>query len=156
MRSIIVLCAALACASAAAGEVYKWKDKDGRVHYGDKPKTGQGEAIMVTPDSGSGEPSAAFAEGAARDAECAQKKARLQSYRAAPSISEIDNLGKTREYTAAERKQYLDQEQARVDAACAPKPPSPEAAGTFPPPEVKQEPIAPRPEEEAPASPPPG
>ena len=147
MRSIIVLCAVLACASAAAGEVYKWKDKDGRVHYGDKPKTGEGQQIIVTPDSASGEPAAAT-EGAARDAECKQKKTQLESYRRAPSLSEIDNLGKTREYTAAERQQYLDMLQKRVDELCAPKP-SAAAADTFPPPEEPYTPIEPPPEEGA-------
>ena len=145
MRSIIVLCAVLACATAAAGEVYKWKDKDGRVHYGDKPKTGEGQQIIVTPDS---EPSVAGADGAARDAECNQKKTQLEAYRRAPSLSEIDNLGKTREYTAAERKQYLDMQQARVNELCAPKP-SAAASGTFPPPEEPYTPIEPPPEEGA-------
>ena len=150
MRSIIVLCAVLACATAAAGEVYKWKDKDGRVHYGDKPKTGEGEVIMEAPDSAIADPAnpAPGADAAARDAECKQKKARLESYRKAPSLSEIDNLGKTREYTAAERKQYLDQQQQQINELCTPKP-SAAASATFPPPEEPYTPIEPPPEEGA-------
>src|SRR5690349_7634835 len=132
MRIIIVLCAALACATAGAGEVYKWKDKDGRVHYGDKPKTGEAQEVMVAPDSDTGAPAAAGADSAARDAQCQQKKTQLAAWRRAPTMSEVDNLGKTREYTPAERQQFLDMTQAKVDALCAPPPPS-AAADTFPP-----------------------
>ncbi|MGQ0586245.1 MAG: DUF4124 domain-containing protein [Gammaproteobacteria bacterium] len=148
MRPIVTLLVLLLSVTAAsAAEVYKWKDKDGRVHYGDKPKDQPADSVIIESSSGSGTPSAAAAEGASRDTECSAKKARLESYRRAPSISEIDNLGKTREYSAAERQQYLDQEQQRVDAACAPRAPSPAAAGTFPPPEAPVEEVKAPPEE---------
>ena len=147
MRPIIVLSMLLACAVASAGEVYKWKDKDGRVHYGDKPKSGQAEAIEVDPKSGTGEPSEAAAESQARAAECKQKKDQLAAWRSAPTMSEVDNLGRTREYTPAEREQFLAMTQKKVDELCAPRAPSPEAAGTFPPPEGKYEPVEPPPEE---------
>jgi hypothetical protein len=149
MRFIIVLCAVLACAAAAAGDVYKWKDKDGRVHYGDKPKTGEAEAIMVTPSNEEGDDPAAAAQSAARAAECQQKSAQLAAWRKAPTMSEVDNLGRTREYTPAERQQFLEMTQAKVDALCAPSPST--ASGTFPPPEEKYEPVQPPPDESAPA-----
>jgi len=155
MRSIIVLCAVLACATAAAGEVYKWKDKDGRIHYGDKPKTGEVESVTVTPPSGSGEPSKAEAERRGSEAECQQKKAQLAAWRRAPTMSEVDNLGKTRQYTPAEREQFLAMTQQKVDELCAPKAPSPEAAGTFPPPEEPYTPVE-IPKEEPPPAETPG
>lgn len=149
MRILIILCALLACATAGAGDVYKWKDKDGRVHYGDKPKTGEAEEIMAAPESDSGEPSAAAAENAAREAQCKEKKTQLAAWRRAPTMSEVDNLGKTREYTPAERQQFLDMTQAKVDALCAPPPPS-AASGTFPPPEEPYTPVEIPPDENAP------
>lgn len=146
MRSIIVLSMLLACAVASAAEVYKWKDKDGRVHYGDKPKSGDAESVIVAPSSGSGEPSKVLAETQAREAECQQKKAQLAAWRRAPTMSEVDNLGETREYTPAEREQFLALTQTKVDALCAPQAPSPQAAGTFPPPEAPADPVEPPPE----------
>ena len=147
MRTILAVSLALACAAASAGEVYKWKDKDGRVHYGDKPKTGEAESVTVTSPSASGEPSAAETERRGNEAECQQKKAQLAAWRRAPTMSEVDNLGKTRQYTPAERDQFLAMTQQKVDELCAPRAPSPEAAGTFPPPEGKYEPVEPPPEE---------
>jgi hypothetical protein len=147
MRSIILLSALLACAAASAGDVYKWKDKDGRVHYGDKPKTGEAEAIAVEPSSGTGEPSPPLAETQAREAECKKKKEQLAAWRRGPTMSETDNLGRTREYTPAEREQFLALTQKKVDELCAPREPSPAAAGTFPPPEEKYEPVEPRKDE---------
>ena len=147
MRSIIVLCAVLACATAAAGEVYKWKDKDGRVHYGDKPKTQPAEAIMTSPDAG---PSAADIAAGDRAQECAKQKALLETYKKSPTLSEVDGLGRKREFSAAERDQFLGLRQQKVDEICAAAAPSPSAASTFPPPEEPYAPVEP-PSEEAPA-----
>jgi len=131
MRSIIALSVLLVCAAATAGEVYKWKDKDGRIHYGDQPKH-EAESVIVEPSSGSGEPSEGEAARLAREAECQKKKAQLESYRRAPSISEIDNLGKQREYTPAEREQYLAMTEKKVAELCAPPAAPAENAGTEP------------------------
>jgi flagellar motility protein MotE (MotC chaperone) len=148
MRSIvIVLSLLLAGGAASAAEVYKWKDKDGRLHYGDKPKTDAAEALDVEPSSGSGEPSKAYAETAAREKECKDQKAKLDTYKKAQRISAIDSLGKERVYTPAEREQFLALTQKKVDEVCTPKAPSAEAAGTFPPPEAPPQPVEPPPEE---------
>jgi hypothetical protein len=132
MRSIVALCVVLACAAASAGEVYKWKDKDGRVHYGDRPKHIEAAPVLITPDVG-GASNEQFATRQAREAECAKKKTQLEGYRRAPSISEVDNLGKQREYTRAEREQFLTMQQQIVDSLCAP-PPSQAQSTDFPPP----------------------
>ncbi len=136
MRYMLALSLVLACAAASAGEVYKWRDKDGRLHYGDKPKDVQAESVMVNPSSGSGEPSAAFASEKDRMAECQRKRTQLEAYRSAPSLSEIDNLGKTREYSPAEREQYLAMTAAKVAELCAPPKGPVQAADTFPPKEA--------------------
>jgi hypothetical protein len=119
MRSIISLSLLLACTVASAAEVYKWKDKDGRVHYGDRPKQGA-QSVIVTPSSGSGVPSEAEGNRQAREAECQTTRAKYEAYRRAPSISEIDNLGKQREYTPAEREQFLAMTERKVAELCNP------------------------------------
>jgi hypothetical protein len=130
---------ALVCAAASAGEVYKWKDKDGRLHYGDRPKHIDAAPVLINPDAG-GTPNEQFATRQAREDECATKKAQLEAYRRAPSISEVDNLGKQREYTPAEREQFLTLQQQKVDALCAP-PPSQAQSTDFPPPPPKDDPV---------------
>lgn len=119
MRLLIVVPMLLACAVASAAEVYKWKDKDGRVHYGDRPKQGA-QSVIVTPASGSGVPSEAEGNRQAREAECQTTRAKYEAYRRAPSISEIDNLGKQREYTPAEREQFLAMTERKVAELCNP------------------------------------
>ena len=118
MRLTIAIAIAVFATAAQAGEVYKWKDKDGKVHYGDRPKH-EAQALDV-PDAPVLDPAAEKAQ-ADRAAECARKKAQLETYRAAPSISETDNLGKTREYTEAERQQFIALTEKKVAEACAPQ-----------------------------------
>jgi hypothetical protein len=146
MRTIFTLSLVLACAAASAGEVYKWKDKDGRVHYGDRPKDAQAESVMMNPSS-SGEPSPSFALEKDRLAECQKRRAQLEAWRRAPTMSEIDNLGKTRTYTSAERDQFLAMTEEKVAALCEPPKGPVQTVETFPPPE------APDPAIELPAEP---
>ena len=136
MRIILTLSLALACAAASAGEVSKWRDTDGRLHYGDRPKDAQAESVTVSPSSGSGEPSANLAGEKERMAECQRKRAQLESWRAAPTMSEVDNLGRTREYTPAEREQFLALTEAKVAELCAPPKAAVQTVDTFPPPEA--------------------
>lgn len=123
MRSIFTLVACLACAAAMAGEVYKWTDKDGRVHYGDRPKAG-GEEVEIRGTGGKGprlfDPAERQVQ-SAHDAECQRKKAQLDTYRKAPSISETDNLGRTHEYSEEERKLFLQRYEQETATACAPQ-----------------------------------
>jgi hypothetical protein len=144
MRSIVGLCVVLACAAASAGEVYKWKDKDGRLHYGDRPKHIEAAPVLINQES-LGTSNEQFATRQAREEECAKRKSQLDTYRRAPSISEVDNLGKQREYTPAERDQFLALQQQKVDAVCAP-PPS-RASTDFPPSPPPEEPVQPPPEQ---------
>jgi hypothetical protein len=146
MRTILAVSLALACAAASAGEVYKWKDKDGRVHYGDRPKDAQAESVTIDSPGAGGEPSPTFAAEKDRVAECQKKRAQLEAWRRAPTMSEVDNLGRTRQYTAAERNQFLAMTEEKITALCEPKAPV-QTVETFPPPE------APDPAIELPAEP---
>src|SRR5690349_24655210 len=110
MRFMLTLSLILACAAASAGEVYKWRDKDGRLHYGDKPKDVQAESVMVSPNGGSGEPSPGAVAEKDRAGECARRKEQLAAWRSAPTMSEVDNLGKTREYTPRSEERRVGKE----------------------------------------------
>lgn len=48
MLSVVLLGLALAAGSAAAGQTYKWVDKDGKVHYSDQPVAGA-EKVELKP-----------------------------------------------------------------------------------------------------------
>ena len=118
MRFALVLLLAAFAATASAGEVYKWKDKNGVVHYGDKPKDG-GQMMDIRGD----EPDADVrAAGYAQDAKCAQEKAQLEKYRKAGKIQEQDNLGNVRDYTDAEREKFLQLTEQKVAAVCSGQP----------------------------------
>jgi hypothetical protein len=123
MRTLLAIVAIVSCATAMAGEVYKWKDKDGRVHYGDKPKAEAAEEVEVRPSGAGGIGPAAGSEQAAADpqaAECARLTKLYQTYTKATALRETDNLGRTREYTDAERTQLLQQTQQKMQDACSP------------------------------------
>jgi hypothetical protein len=122
MRAILFALITICATSAlAAGDVYKWVDKNGNVHYGDKPKEG-GEQLTVKPGSGSGEPSdpAAAKADADRAAACEKKKQQLQTYREAGVIKEKDALGHTREYSDQERSDLIALTEKQVGEACSP------------------------------------
>lgn len=122
MRLMMILLLAGGCAAANAGEVYKWVDKDGKVHYGDRPKHAA-EQIIAAPVAGeTADPEAAKAADA-RTAECGRKKAQLENYRKASSIKETDSLGRTREYSDEERQKLLALTEKEASEACAPATP---------------------------------
>jgi hypothetical protein len=104
--------------AASAVEAYKWVDKDGTVHYGDKPKH-EAQFVDVKPGSGDGP----TPDTRAHDAECEREKAQLETYRKAPGFKETNALGQTRDYTPEESKQYLDNFEKKVNQACAPQAP---------------------------------
>lgn len=124
MRPIITLLIALFCAGAAqAAEVYKWVDKDGKVHYGDRPKH-DAQQIMADPaDSSAATDPEAAKTAEAKAAECSRKKAQLETYRKASSIKETDSLGRTREYSEEERQKLLALSEQQATEACAPATP---------------------------------
>jgi len=57
-------------------------------------------------------------------AACERKKTQLDSYRKATVLKETDALGRTREYSEDERKQFIAVTEKQVAEACAPAPPA--------------------------------
>jgi hypothetical protein len=130
----VLLCV---CAFAAsAGQVYKWIDANGRVHYSDTPRpgwtrvdvrTGGGlQSVTAAPEA------AAETDVAGSDAEesperarlraeeCQKRRDQLETYRTSTQIIERDNLGNERTYTEEQRLQLIEQTQRQVNELCAP------------------------------------
>ena len=121
MRFITIAVFAAAASFAAYGDVYKWVDQNGNVHYGDKPKQG-GEHVDVKPGSGTGEPTGAEADKskADRQALCDKKKAQLATYKNAGKVTETDSLGRVREYNEQEKAALIAKAEKDAADACAP------------------------------------
>jgi len=121
----LVAASLLFCGAAGAdGTLYRWVDKDGRVHYGDDPAAAN-NARQVEPNplnSGGGSGSSSGGDDAAAQkqaAECKSKSEVLGRYKNAATISETDALGNTREYSADEKDQLVAKTQKYIDDHCA-------------------------------------
>ena len=128
--------AALMCAATfgvSAGQVYKWVDPNGRVHFSDTPRPGWTavdlkSAPSLSADAAGAESTEEGAEGegssAARDRlradECKRRKEQLDSYLTANRIVERDALGKEKEFSQEERLQLIEQTQKQVAELCGP------------------------------------
>lgn len=103
----------------AGGKTYRWTDEKGRVHYGDisAPRS---EQVEIRQGSGitAAVPTAAETAAAAQAEECKRRKDQLTSYSSAEEITETDAFGKTRSYTATERKQLVQRVQQQMQEAC--------------------------------------
>lgn len=62
MRKLLALAAALAFASGASAQLYKWKDANGRTRYGDTPPPGVDATKLRAPSSSYSPPPAPAAE----------------------------------------------------------------------------------------------
>ncbi|MFA5941223.1 MAG: DUF4124 domain-containing protein [Sinimarinibacterium sp.] len=134
---------ALLCAATVygvhAGQVYKWVDPSGRVHFSDTPQQGwklvdlnESPATSTTADAETDADAGAVAEGGDTDGaqtdtreqlraeECKRAKTQLASYKGAAKIVERDALGKEKDYSSEERLQLLEQTQKRVTEMCGP------------------------------------
>ena len=67
MRRILLMLFALAVATTAAAQAYKWVDKDGKVRYGDTPPPGVKATPMRTPSGATPPPPAASTDPAKKD-----------------------------------------------------------------------------------------
>lgn len=126
----VLMCAATFAASA--GQVYKWVDPNGRVHFSDTPRPGWTavdlkSAPSLSADAAAAESSEESPEGestAARERlradECKRRKEQLDSYLTANKIVERDALGKEKEYSQEERLQLIEQTQKQVAELCGP------------------------------------
>lgn len=129
----------LALGTAAAGEVYRWVDDNGVLHYGDRPPKGA-DAERVQPER-LGFDSAAGAQGEAagdartgtagedagdqtertariRQEQCQQARERLESYRTAARMQIQEGDDETRDMTAEERVQAIARAEADVADLC--------------------------------------
>lgn len=118
MRLITITFLSFACAAAQA-QVYKWTDKDGNVHYGDKPKHAAQQVELRTTG---GEPGEDSKLSAAQAAECDRLRSQYETYSKATTIKETDNLGRTKDYTPEERQIFLEKVAKQREAACNPPP----------------------------------
>lgn len=129
MRLLALLLVCLLVAGpASAGKVYRWVDAQGRVHYGDRPAPGARDLQQLdTPRPAAGAaavseieatPEALESEAIARAEACAGKREQLKNFETATVLIEKDNLGREREYTAAERARLLERARAEVQNLC--------------------------------------
>lgn len=121
---------ALLCAAAVsgvhAGQVYKWVDPSGRVHFSDTPQPGwRAVDLNESPATSTAAESDAADSGdqvgprdQLRAEECQRAKTQLATYKSATKIVERDALGKDKEYSNEERLQLLEQTQKRVKDFC--------------------------------------
>ena len=99
MRRLLLVAAALAFSASAAAQMYKWKDKDGHVHYGDAPPPGAATTEIQAPAAGTPE--------AAPEAKKGDGKAQK------PLTPEEAFQKRMKEREAAEQK--ADKERAQAD-----------------------------------------
>jgi hypothetical protein len=123
MAASIGLCLA---ASAAAADVYKWKDAQGHVHYGDLSKRGA-EKVKAGPANGESATPAdrdkdQEAQKARHDEDCSRKRDQLATYSTAARIVEKDSLGNEKEFNEADRKKLIELTQKQIADGCAEAP----------------------------------
>ena len=127
MRLSIVmmgLCLFASMTIADAAGVYKWKDADGRVHYGDQPKDGA-ERIKTGPGNGEAAPpeddsnSDAGKQKAKHLEDCGRKRDQLVTYQKASRIVETDSLGNQKEFSDDERQKLVAKTQQQITEGCA-------------------------------------
>ena len=118
MKRILTLVLVLAATAASAGQVYKWTDSSGKVHFSDKPVAGESQKVepkIGTVPPGQGEPDAALAK---HQQECAAAKDKLAAYESAAKIVERDALGNERQYSGDDKQKLIDMQRRKVASSC--------------------------------------
>lgn len=116
-----VMVVGLCIAMSAQAAVYKWKDANGRVHYGDQPVSG---AVEVNGGAVTGAASDVPANADDQQAkqkkadECARKRDQLATYKKASKVVETDSLGNQKEFNEDERKKLVERTQQQVVENC--------------------------------------
>jgi hypothetical protein len=137
-RAFVLLLLAATC-SATAGEVYKWVDGEGRVHFSDAPRAGWKRVdlkaapgfapVSTAPESDGGAVQDGSGDSAGegvdsperaklRAEECQKRRDQLETYRKANAITERDSLGNERTFTEDQRLQLIEQTQRQVNELC--------------------------------------
>lgn len=126
MKIFLVIALALCSLGVSAAEVYKWKDANGRTHYGDRP-TQNAEKITVKPGSGEDPANAdkarkeleALKMQSTKYASCQQKREQIETWKSASKIIEKDGLGREKEYSNDEKQLLLQRAQSTYEKECA-------------------------------------
>lgn len=100
---LLTLTAILAC-SALAGEIYSWKDKEGRTHYSDQPPVG----VEAKPARAATAPASAASAAAA----LADKKRTYKEKAAANAKAEQKTAEEKKQ--ADQKRQYCDSIRSRI------------------------------------------
>jgi hypothetical protein len=101
MKRLAIAAVFLLLSPLASAQLYKWVDKDGKVHYSDQPPPAQAsKQINVPTGSGSGAPSAL-----AKDK--ALEKTRAESRDAAKKADDAERIAKQRQDECDRARSYL-------------------------------------------------
>jgi hypothetical protein len=119
MQWMVVAISLCLAASATAADVYKWKDAQGHVHYGDMAKQGAEKVNAGPANSAVPEDKDKDAQKTKHAEECGRKRDQLVTYRSAGRIVEKDALGIEKEYNEAERKKLIELTQKQIAEGCA-------------------------------------
>jgi hypothetical protein len=126
MNKSVVMMLALICATPAvlAGEVYKWKDAQGHVHYGDQPTHGAQKIEVNAPASQlqlqreHDKELSTGAKTAKRFEDCKRSKEQLTTYQSAANIISKDGFGGEKELNTGERTKLIQMTQQKVKDSC--------------------------------------
>lgn len=143
---MIMLTVALSTSVAAGGKVFKWTDKDGKIHYGDQPESTASEVNIQAPSSISSPGSdtdsadnksskdtkvvpngdtgsAAKKDKDAKEIEkiCSELEAQIKTYESAGRLIEKDKDGNRRILTDDERKKIIADRTKQRDDLCSNK-----------------------------------
>lgn len=118
----------LAATPGLAGQVYKWVDPAGSVHYSDQPQPGWKPMTVKTPASAA-EPlpptegkGASPSRAVASALDCTRKQRELAAYQTSPKIVQRDVFGKEKEFSPEDREKLIALTQQQADQLCAGQP----------------------------------
>lgn len=145
MRWILMMLCMGALTAAHAGKIYKWTDKDGNVHFSDRPGNKAAKSISIktqrlSPSGGSPlrryrqrrilrvlredrirrqrDREKAGHRQRVMEARCRYYRAKIANFRNAAYIYDRDKSGKKRIYSHDERKRYMQDLQAATHKWC--------------------------------------
>lgn len=127
MRATLIALALLISAShvpaQASDKVFRWTGADGKSYFGDTPPPGARDVqpfsrkvgtTLVSPETEASESESASVS----DADCANKRAQLSTYKNATKLVEKDSLGRERDFTVEEREMLIKKTQDELETQC--------------------------------------
>ncbi|QJR14686.1 DUF4124 domain-containing protein [Usitatibacter palustris] len=119
-RTLVIAIALALAAPVAHSQVYKWTDKDGRVHYGEKPPEGVKATPVAVPSAPKGAAAATPAPDAAPPKTVSEQEAEFRKRQA--KRDEAERSFKQREEEAAEREKICENARKRLEILRTPVP----------------------------------